>query len=354
MATIRDVARLSGVSTATVSHVLNLRTDRVGAETRERVLAAVRTLKYRPTALESNQKAILTRNLAFVTEDLTFNPISKNSYYRTILDVTLEVAAFRGWSLTLSAEKMWGDSGHVVRRNYDGRCDGVLFVAPTEYSNLVNTLQERGIPLCLIGTTPWHSEVSATDVDNVEVGRKAARHLIELGHRKLAYVPSSMKVTSSRERLQGFSQLAAENNISVIHVQGGIPEALELVGLGRDRPTGFFTWHDGNGYELVDAFTAFGLKVPDDVSVVGVDASYGYEPHDRVLTSFVNPIADQARIAANEFLDRLEKNDGESEPFRVLLPTQFYPGDTTGPAPGLRKLLRSPGASTSARAKAPN
>jgi LacI family transcriptional regulator len=121
MATIREVAKAAGVSTATVSNVLNGRLERVSTETQERVLATVRALKYRPTALEKNQKAILTQNVGVIVPDLTEGPLRRHNYFRNILDGVLESAALRGWSVTIFIERMWSfHRKNVERRRFGG------------------------------------------------------------------------------------------------------------------------------------------------------------------------------------------------------------------------------------------
>src|SRR5271155_5596740 len=98
MATIREVAKACGVSTATVSHVLNGRYERVGEETRSRVLGKMREMGYRPPPMEERQKAIHTRNLGLLVEDLSYSPIFTNSYFAYVLDGILEAAGLQGWS----------------------------------------------------------------------------------------------------------------------------------------------------------------------------------------------------------------------------------------------------------------
>jgi DNA-binding LacI/PurR family transcriptional regulator len=213
MATIRDVAKMCGVSTATVSNVLNARSTKVSADTRRKVLRAVRALRYRPTPLEQSQRAILTNNLALVCGDLTTSPIITNHYLGRIFDGILEAAAFQRWSVTVFVERMWTDSGDAVRRSYDGRCDGVIALAPHRDCALVPDLVERGVPIVSVGTTVDLSGVSSVDIDNQEAGFELTRYLIEIGHRNIAYFGPSWTVASSLERCLGYRKAMHEANL---------------------------------------------------------------------------------------------------------------------------------------------
>jgi LacI family transcriptional regulator len=126
MPTIRDVANHCGVSTATVSHVLNGRVDRVGSDTRDRVLAAVRALQYRLPAVELSSTQTRRRNIAIVCGEMSPQPVSKDHYFSRVLDGVLEATASRGYSLTIVFERMWVADGSSVRQSYDGHCDGAI------------------------------------------------------------------------------------------------------------------------------------------------------------------------------------------------------------------------------------
>jgi DNA-binding LacI/PurR family transcriptional regulator len=315
MASIRDVANLSGVSTATVSHVLNGRNDRVGSETSERVLAAVRQLGYRPTALEDRQKAILSRNIAIMTTDLTKRPLLTSGYFAGVLDGVLESAMLRGWSVTIFVENMWGDVGLAARRSYDGRCDGLIMVAPASDCEIVPVMRDRGSPLVLVGTTADSPGVSSVDADNVAIGGHAAKHLLALGHRSFAFAGKIDVIRSSIEREQGFREAL---------FAAGIPES-SYVSLTCDRkeqndilatqfmsipvaqrPTAILCWHDG----LAARFSAWaqgeGIRVPEDLSIIGVNDGPECLESEPRLSTFHQNLPVLGRRAATLLIDRIE------------------------------------------------
>ncbi|MGV3613743.1 MAG: LacI family DNA-binding transcriptional regulator [Fimbriimonas sp.] len=347
MATIRDVAKMCGVSTATVSNVLNGRTDHVGPETRERVLAAVRALKYRPTALERKQKAILTKSLVLMAQDLTEGPLERHGYFHSILDGVLEVAAFRGWGVNLVVQNMWGNlkTEDVIRRSYDGRCDGVIVAAPKVGNELVESLHQRGTPICLVGTTPWLDGVSCVDLDNFAAGQKIARLFMSLGHTRIAFFGGTPEQQSSVERRRGFCQTLEEAGVKpeiiLVAKEVSISQSIaELAGRGADRPTAVFCWHDALARTMVSGLIEHGVRVPADMSVAGVDDDSLNASFPVGLTTIVNPVATIGKRAARTMIERLESGTTGDAPEIVRFPPELVVRGSTGPAPATSSSSR--------------
>jgi LacI family transcriptional regulator len=340
MPTIREVAKAAGVSTATVSNVLHGRSARVSAETRDKVFSAVRTLKYRPTPFEQDQGAILTHNIGLMITDLTTDGMAGFDYQRKTLDGVLGAAALKGWSVTIFVERMWYDVGLAVRRSYDGRCDGLISVSPQPGNEVVEALQERGTPLVLVGSTPWLPDISSVDIDNFAVGETAARHLFQLGHRRLAYYGDGWESVSGHERRQSFFATARTLGVpeSDLHWIQRVDEDGETVGrrawadiLSEDpRPTGIFCWNDGFARELLGAAPAAGVRIPDDASVIGVDDGAGSDTCVPPLTTFRNPVEILGKRAANMLIDRLTTGRDVAENVRYV--PDFVVRASTGPA----------------------
>lgn len=351
MSTIREVAKAAGVSTATISHVLNGRNDRVSEETRTRVMAAIRELKYRPPAMENQQRALLTRNIGVMASDLTKSPLLGvgHGYFLRVLDGILESAFFRGWTATITAERIWDDMGGTIRRSYDGRCDGLIFVGPALNDPLVESLQERGTPLVLVGTTAKLPDISSVDVDNDGIGFAAAEHLLILGHKTFAYIGRDELTCSALEREAGFRRCLVEADISLSHYQVydrrdyklSYKEIVDLIveSAPGTRPTGLMCWNDGTGYDLSAALIARGMSIPGDISIVGVDASKAEDPTLPQLTSFPQPLQAIGRRAANLLIDKLGEEGQPSEV--VKFNSEISVQESTGPAPDKHKDFSS-------------
>lgn len=339
MATIREVAKASGVSIATVSHVINGRQSKVGPETRERVLAAVRELRYRPPALEDRQKAILTKNIGFLAGDVSL-PVFGNEYRKRVFDGVVEAAALRENSVTIFIERMWDDVGKAVRRAYDGRCDGLVMLAPKADSEAMRTMWERGVPIVTIGSTAVYPGIPSVDIDNEAAGLAATRFLRERGHTQIAYLGPEPLTTSSLERSLGYQKgmeglpsivvfgthtSLAENRRAiaeghsanleelsegVYHTGGWVTEALDaLLETLMPDTTAIVAWNDSMARDLVRELAARGKSVPGDVSIVSFDDCEDATNEDPKLTTFRQPLPLLGRTAANILLDRIGDHD---------------------------------------------
>jgi LacI family transcriptional regulator len=274
--------------------------------------------------------------------DLTESPLTSNAYFRSILDGVLEVAAMSGWSMTIFAQRMWDNFGHTVRRSYDGRCDGLIMVSPEPGNEVVQTLHDRGTPLVLVGSTPWMGHLSCVDVDNVSIGVSAARYLVQLGHKTLAYVGNDREQVSSIERRVSFTEEAIrlgipENRINWIavprHTRSGC-EGEVLVNKIHESPTiptGILCWHDGLAKPLVNSLIAAGFGVPRDFSVIGVDDSPEALHSSPSITSFTNPIFEQGKRAAKMIIERLIEGSHTEQVVRFS--SNLVVRESTGAAP---------------------
>ncbi len=319
MATIRQVASQAGVSIGTVSKVLNGRDDKVDPATKERILVAIRALRYKPPAFEQNQKAGLSQNLGMIVPDLPEHPLERHSYLNLVFNGVLGRAALRGWSVTIFAETTWSDVGMAVRRKYDGRCDGLVVVAPQPDRDIVHSLHQRGAPIVLIGTTPWIEDVSSIDIDNVQAGKLVAQHFRQLGHRRIAFLAHYHDHVAAKERWEGFRAEAASD---VEKLMVGREEGLRgfvhrFVNMGNRRPTALMGLHDGILRDLFRAFEAEGLAVPEDLSVAGVDDAPDVRESGLDLTTVRNPLGDIGARAADMAIARVYDPNVPREIIRI-------------------------------------
>jgi LacI family transcriptional regulator len=252
--------------------------------------------------MEERQKAINTRNLGFIAEDLSYSPIFTNSYFAYILDGILEAAGLQGWSTTIFIQRMWHTNiGQAIRRNYDGRCDGLLLMAPAFESETVSMLYERGVPMVMIGASSWIDSISSVDIDNRSTGAAAVNYLIERGHRRIGYIAGGSKNISSREREEGYVKALTEAGIvgrpqwifSRSELREGWPESFADVFLSMphaDRPTALVGWNDVLASQAISALSEGGISVPKDVSVISIDDGPEASRSNPPLTTFRQPL----------------------------------------------------------------
>ncbi len=307
MATIREVAKHAGVSIGTVSKVINGSDERVDPASKERILASIRTLRYKPPPFENNQEAAIAHNIGVIVPHLTEHPLTRHGYLLHLLDGIFELAAFHGWSVTIFAERIWDDVGNAVRTRYDGRCDGLIVVAPQPDQDIVPSLHSRGAPVVQIGTTAWLDDVSSVDLDNFEVGRMMARHFMELGHKRFGFATTAGEQASSKERFEGFREVAGPETLRFELAREEDPMwlAQRIIDTGRNHPTAIMAWHDGLGVQLVNAFRRLGYLVPADFSIAGVDDSIEARECVVQLTSVENPLHQIGKMAAEMAINRV-------------------------------------------------
>jgi DNA-binding LacI/PurR family transcriptional regulator len=331
-ARIADVAARAGVGVATVSRVMNGSAS-VRPATRERVLDAIKALNYRPSSVARNLSLQRTMVVAALLPWFT-NPsavqrvrgivdgLSSSSYDLMIFDIESEARQRRAFELF--------DRGD--------RADGLLVVSTLPPEQEVERIQAARIPCILVDAV--HPALPSIAVDDVAGGELATRHLVELGHRRIALIgdpPPEFRYEWSRDRTRGYERALRQAGIEVLseyvregtrllHVARAI--ATELLSL-PERPTAIFASSDTQALGALEAARGLGIRVPQELSIVGFDdievASYVG------LTTVRQPLAESGRRGAELLLRAL---GGRPVDLRTeLLPLELVVRGTTGPAP---------------------
>jgi len=275
--TISDVATRAGVSKATVSAVLN-DTGAVSDATRDRVLAAIELLNYRPTQ-PPRRTARRHRSIAVLIKE------HDNPYYAEVVAGVRAHAEGLGYTLlVVSSEGAYDVERRAVELLRDKDVDG-LIVTPVfdEHADLSHffELKRRNFPLVLLEQIRGLRS-SLVDVDNVEASRKAVEHLIALGHTRIVHLAGPDYSMHSHERAEGVRRAYSgtrhifTDDVIVptgAHLADGYRAGLALFGAaaGADRPTAVTCYNDLVAVGLLRALAELGLRVPHDVSVVGFD-----------------------------------------------------------------------------------
>src|SRR3954451_8977514 len=331
-ARIADVAALAGVGVATVSRVLNGHGG-VRPATRDRVLDAIRTLNYRPSSVARNLSLQRTMVIGALLPWFT-NP-SAVQRVRGIVD-GLSGSAYDLMVFDIESEDRQRRAFELFDRG--DRADGLLVVSTLPPEAEVDRLRGAGVPCVLIDAV--HSCFPSIAVDDVAGGEIATRHLLELGHRRVALIgdpPPEFRFDWSRDRTRGYQRALAAAGIEVRdeYVREGtrLPQvaraiAAELLSL-PERPTAVFAASDTQAIGVRGAPRALGIDVPVDLSVIGFDdiedAAYVG------LTTVRQPLVESGRRGAKVPLDVLARR--AVEPLRELLPLDLVVRSTTGPAP---------------------
>lgn len=310
--TLDDVARAAEVSTATVSRALR-RPELVNDATRQRVLAAVDRLGYRPHAGARSLAGGRTDALAVVVPDVA------NPFFASVVRAVQSAAAVEG------AVTLLGDSRHdpdleldLVARLAD-RADAV--VACSSVAPAVRLQRAAGgRPLVLVNR--WCSGLASVVVDQAAVVHLALGHLAGLGHRRLAWVAGPGRLWSTSQRRRALGAAATGLDVAVVEVGSGAATAADgdpaADGALAAGATGIVAFNDLQALAVIAALRRRGVAVPEDVSVVGADDVDAAAVVDPPLTTVAAPTADLGHLAVALARDAL---DGAAPAARTLAPT---------------------------------
>jgi DNA-binding LacI/PurR family transcriptional regulator len=302
---MKDVARLAGVSIQTVSVVVNEKAD-VSAETRGRILAAIDELGYRPQTVGRSLRTGATRTIGLLVADIT------NPFFARMADAVEDHAHRAGYNLILynthSDVERERTYLHIAAERW---VDGMLFVTTRDTLHGLGALRAAGIPSVAIDRVPRDYEGAWVVLDNRRTGALVAEHLLDLGHRDLAHICGPLDLRLSVERLESFEAAVRERGCQVVgHAVGDANwscqsgyEAMRTLLAAERRPTAVFASNDRLAIGAMRAAVEAGLRVPEDLSIVGVDdielAGYLTPP----LTTVRQSLADVATLATQILLD---------------------------------------------------
>lgn len=333
---ITEVAAKAGVSTATVSRTLAA-PGTVKAETRDRVLAAVRETGYTPNLAARSLRAQRS-GLALVVVPNLITP-----FFADLLLGVDRALSEQGYGLLIGNLHDRPDKeDRLIDLLFAGGADGVIILDGRILGRPGRTLADTGLPLVAV-SVPTTSDAAQVLVRERAGGEAVARHLLALGHRRFGYVTGPPHSHIEHERWAGYSGVLAETGISVddiwqrtgnFHVETGIEAAHAFLDLAADaRPTAVFAVSDMMAIGLIATLRAAGLRVPHDLSVVGFDGIAFADFTDPVLTTVRQPREEMGRAAAN-FLMRLTAGETVGPAERVLeLDCTLRIGGSSGPPP---------------------
>jgi len=275
MATIRDVAKLAGVSVATVSHVIN-GTRQVSPETATRVRRAMEALDYQPNAIAQSLRTRNTLAVGVLVSDIT------NPFFATLVRGTEDAAISSGYSLVVcnSDEDFDKENLYVQLFLRRRRMDGII-VAPARDGTgpAIRNVAQRKTPYVFVDRKAPGINGNAVLTDNVDGAYQATRHLIERGHRRIGIVLGIPGSTTTEERFLGYRRALDEAGLSLsadlvvygdYRIQGGERAAAKLLSLSQP-PTAIFSINNLMTVGVLHTIFRRNLRIPNDVAVVGFD-----------------------------------------------------------------------------------
>lgn len=310
--TLRDVAVHAGVSPATVSRTLN-GDARVNAQMRARVQASVETLGYRRNMLARNLRRRRLDAIGVIVSDI------ENPHFGEMVKI-IEQEGFRaGYRVLVCGTNESRDKQRVyLRMLADERVAGVI-LSPTDPTGPeIGDLLDAGIPVVAFDREVSDPRVDTVIVDNVSGSTEATNLLIHYGHTDIAFVGGGKGVETSTERLTGYKRamrsagLTPRTTIGHFRIEGGRRAVAELL-RAETSPTGVVVANNLMTLGAIKAVHDARVRIPDDLSLVGVDNPYWSEFVNPPITSLAQPVAEMAREAIKMLLSRI---DGDASPPR--------------------------------------
>lgn len=331
--TIEDVARHAGVSRGTVSNVLN-RPGMVLEATRERVIRAMRELDFVPSQAARMLGGARNRSLGLVVYDVG------NPFFTEVARGVEDIAATADYVITLTSTQASDDRQRAsLRLLLAQRVSGVLITPTAAGVDCMTQLREQGVATVLLDYEGEADECWAS-VDDVHGGTIAGEHLLERGHRTLAFVGAPRRARQHADRLRGMRAAVRRsadrgNSVRVITVAadtiayGERAAKAMLSDRTRPRPTGVFCGNDLLAAGFMRELNAFGVRVPEDIAVVGYDDIELASMLATPLTSIRQPMYEMGRAATELLLAEINES-GHHHQHRRFVPELVIRASTVG------------------------
>ena len=325
--TLEEIAELTGVSRSTVSRVVNEQPN-VRDQVRERVWQVVQQTGYQPHAAA---RSLVTRRThiigTIIPEAVT--KLFTDPFFPLLLFGVTETCNAHKYHLMLSLFNGPADQEELYRRIVGGgNLDGVLVASAHVDDPLFPKLLQDGVPFVLVGRHP-DERVNYVDVDNVGGARMAVEHLIRLGHTRIATITGPASMAHGEDRLVGYRQALEAHHLPVdekLIVEGDYTEPSGSMGAQRllpASPTAIFAASDMMAIGALKALREAGLRLPDDIALVGFDDLQIAAAVEPALTTVRQPIERLGSMAVDLLLDLIANSPNGQSPVRMILPTQL-------------------------------
>ncbi|ARU64744.1 transcriptional repressor PurR [Histophilus somni] len=316
MATIKDVAKMAGVSTTTVSHVIN-KTRFVAKETEQQVLQAIKNLNYSPSAVARSLKVNTTKSIGMIVTTC------ETPYFAEIIHSVEELCYRQGYSLFLcntqnNPEKIKNHLDMLAKKRVDG-----LLVMCAEYTqNSLNLLAAfEDLPMVVMDWGPFNENTDLIQDNSFSGGYIATKYLIDNGHKDIAIISGELKKTTAVMRYQGFEKAMQEANLAInpdwimegfFEPEDGY-ECMNKILVQDKLPTAVFCCNDVMALGAISAIGEKGLKVPDDISVIGYDNIHASRFFSPPLTTIHQSKSRLGVQAINLLFKRISEKGKEHE-----------------------------------------
>ncbi|MFS2007680.1 LacI family DNA-binding transcriptional regulator [Duganella sp. CT11-25] len=342
--TLVEVAKKAGVAVMTASRALSGE-GYVSEETKAKVLAAAGELGYATNMLARVMKGGRTNVIGVVVNDLASVVIT--AY---IAELSAEVRRYQMDLFIYNAvDDLTPANGRRLDQLLHGLWDGLIYVMPRMSDEYLAMLEQSERPIVLMNYCKRSTALPVVNGDNFNGARDATRHLVDLGHRRIAFIRGSAYTGQSVERERGYRAALDDAGIAfdpALVQQGDFSErsgteATERLLVLPERPSAIFCANDEMGFGSMVAIQGAGLSVPGDISLVGFDDVAVASIVQPRMTTLRHPTAAMAKAAVQELLRRIQDQPGRRQ--RVEFPSEFVVRESSAQAPAAAPVRRASG-----------
>lgn len=320
-----EIAKLCGVSRSTVSRVIN-DDPRVRPETRSRVQTVIRAKNYRPNPVARSLAGGRTKVIGLVIP-MGVGRLFTDPYFPQLIQGVSKACNAHDYSIMLwiaEPEYERRTIGQIINNQL---LDGVIVSSSLLDDPLLDALAESKMPYMLIGRHPTNSKISYVDVDNLGSAREMVSYMLRLGYRRIGTITGPQKMVAGLDRLQGY--IAAHNFLSIpvdpnLIVESDFSEEggyLAMQQLWQYQPDAVFAASDAMAIGAAKAIQEKGLRVPEDIAVVGFDDMPFSSRCNPPLTTVRQPTGRVGAVAVDTLISMIEKTT--IGPHRIILPTEM-------------------------------
>lgn len=276
--TIKDVAKATGVSTATVSRVIN-NSPLISPRTAEKVKLAMKKMNYYPSSMARGFSNQNTYNIALVVDINNFDAFDNPFFYKIQYGIE-KVICNKGYNLIIANEKTTMNKGNTLNRIIcEKRADGIIFPAFLLKKNIIKNMEEEKIPYVVIGEPPKNYDVNWVDINNKMAGYIATKHLIDNEYRNIAFVSSNLSDTFNVKRYRGYKEALKDNGIAIDdrlftkNITSNI-DGYNIITNYMDSaciPDAFVFSSNLAAFGAITALKEKGYDIPDDIGIVSFD-----------------------------------------------------------------------------------
>ena len=322
---LEQIAKLSGVSRSTVSRVIN-NDPNVSVVTREKVMQVVKRMNYAPNAAARGLAAGRTHVLGLVIP-MGVAALFTDPYFPILIQGVSSACNAREYSVMLWLAEPEYERRMIRQIMYSGLVDGVIVSSMLLNDSLVQALSDSDRPFMLVGRHPTNTHASYVDADNIGGAREAVTHLLRLGRARVATITGPQNMIAGADRLAGYQ--AALRDRGLLSEPGLIVES-DFTETGGYRamqqlltrhPDAVFAASDSMAFGALRALREAGLRVPEDVAIVGFDDLPQSARCEPPLTTVRQPTYRLGTTTVDSLLDLIEYPD--SSPRRIVLPTEL-------------------------------